>query len=399
MSQVTIRLPELHAGQETVESQARRFNALACGRRWGKSKYLTRRMALRALRGQFYGYFAPTYKILTEVFNEAASRLSPVGRVLKAEKRIELMTGGLVEFWTLEDEDAGRSRRYHEVGIDEAGLVKDLETRWHQAIRPTLTDYRGEAWLAGTPKGRGFFHTAFALGQDPHETDWQSWQMPTSANPYIPKDEIEAAKRQMPERSFLQEFEAVFLDEAGGVFRGVRDAIGEPPKVPHGTVYLGVDIAKVNDFTVVCGVDSAGRQVYFDRFNQISWERQEEAIVSAYRRFASAKVVIEVNNQGDPMFERLRKRGVSVEGFQTTNASKESLIDNLAMLIENKRVTLLPQDEQTNELLAYQYEITRSRNIRMNAPEGMHDDTVIALALACWTIRERPVGAAKTYRR
>lgn len=382
----------MHPGQAKIESEATRFNAVACGRRWGKSKYLTRRMALRALKGETYGYFAPTYKILTEVFNEAAGRLSSVGKVLKSEKRIELATNGLIEFWTLEDADAGRSRRYHEVGIDEAGLVKDLETRWHQAIRPTLTDFKGEAWLAGTPKGRNFFWNAFSYGQDPLNLEWSSWRMPTETNPYIDPSEIEAARLGMPERSFQQEFLAEFLDEAGGVFRGVREVVQVGRKSHAGkAASIGIDIARIEDFTVLTAMDAEGVQLAFKRFNQISWERIYGEITEFAKQFQGCPIWLDATGAGDPVYERVKKDnpGHKVNPFVFTNSSKEGLIDNLAMRIEQKNCELLDIPEQTNELLAYQYELTPSRNVRMNAPEGMHDDTVIALALAAWGINKR----------
>jgi hypothetical protein len=143
-----------------------------------------------------------------------------------------------------------------------------------------------------------------------------------------------------------------------------------------------------NDFTVLSVMDSAGRQVHFERFNQISWERQLAAIMAVHERYRAA-VVIDSTGVGDPIFERLRKAGVPVKPYQFTNASKEALIDNLAMRLEQGLVRLMDVPEQTNELLAYQYELTPSRNIRMNAPAGMHDDTVIALALSAWSSQPR----------
>lgn len=385
----TISVPSLHPGQAVVDASSARYNALVCGRRWGKSKYLVRRMVKAAASGKSYGYFGATYKLLTEVFAEAAHRLAPIAEVSKSERAIRTASGGLIEFWTLQDDDAGRSRRYHEVGIDEAGLVGNLEQLWHQAIRPTLADFRGSAWFAGTPKGKGFFWQAYALGQDPEQNDWASWRMPTSANPYIDPLEIAAAEKDMPSRAFEQEFLAMFLDEAGGVFLGVRDAVdhGVTGREPEGAVSLGVDLARIEDFTVVSGIDSAGRQVWFERYNQISWERQIGRILAAYERFPGATITIDSTGVGDPIFERLRATGARVTGYGLTSASKEALIDNLAMGIEQGRYRLLDVPEQTNELLAYQYELTPSRNVRMNAPEGMHDDTVIALALAAWAHR------------
>jgi hypothetical protein len=130
-------------------------------------------------------------------------------------------------------------------------------------------------------------------------------------------------------------------------------------------------------------VDQAGRQVYFDRFNQISWERQLAAIEAPARKY-KASIFLDSTGVGDPIFERVRKAGLNVTPYQFSNASKEALIDNLAMKLEQGQVRLMDLPAQTNELLAYQYELTPSRNVRMNAPEGMHDDCVIGLALAVW---------------
>jgi hypothetical protein len=143
----------------------------------------------------------------------------------------------------------------------------------------------------------------------------------------------------------------------------------------------------VEDFTVLSVLDDAGRQVYHDRFNQISWERQTAAILDVARQYR-ATVFIDSTGVGDPIYERIRLAGASVDPYQFTNASKERLIDHMAMQIEQGKVRLMDIPAQTNELLAYQYELTPSRNVRMNAPEGMHDDCVISLGLATWGATE-----------
>jgi len=305
-----------------------------------------------------------------------------------------LITGGVVEFWSLEDPDAGRSRKYRRVVVDEAAMIRNLEDAWNNAIRPTLTDFKGDADLYSTPKGRNFFWKGFVRGQDPFEPEWATWTtgnntgLPTTSNPYIDPAEVEAARNGLPERVFRQEYLAEFLDDAGGVFRKVSEAIDagrclpEEP-VPHATYCLGVDLARVHDFTVLVVLDATGRQVYHERFNQISWERQINTILEVAKRY-KAHVWMDSTGVGDPPFEAVRRAWPRVSGFQFTNSSKEGLIDNLAMQIEQGKLRLMDVPEQTSELLAYQYELTPSRNVRMNAPEGMHDDCVISLALATW---------------
>jgi len=351
-------------------------------------------MADRALQGQTWGWFAPTYKILGEAWRESRGILAPVAkRTSEVDKRIELITGGVLEFWSLDNPDAGRSRRYHGVVVDEAAMVPKLEQAWNEAIRPTLTDFAGEAWFPSTPKGRGFYHALHTMGMDPGETEWAAWTLPTSTNPHIPASEIEAARRQLPDRVFRQEFLAEFIEDAGGVFIGVSEAVDrgrtlpDDPK-PGGVYSIGVDLARVEDFTVLSVLDEGGRQAYLERFNQISWERQVARIEWVAGRYPGI-VYVDSTGVGDPIYERLRKIGISVEGYQLTNSSKEALIDGLAMRIEAGTIRLLDDPVQTAEMQAYEYELTASRNVRMNAPPGMHDDTVIALALAAYGIRER----------
>jgi hypothetical protein len=384
--------PNLHDAQKVVYDSQRRFNVLACGRRWGKTLFTSFRIASHeaAMHKQRWGWFAPTYKILNDAWYQTKYHMrTGIETVNESDRIIRFQNGGSIEFWSMVDDDAGRSRKYHGVVIDEAGLVADLESRWHESIRPTLVDYRGKAWLCGTPKGRNFFWQAFTYGQDPLKTDWASWQMPTSSNPFIAADELEAA-RQMPDRSFRQEFLAEFIDEAGGVFRGVlevidRDVVSRSVIGQH--IYIGVDLARVNDFTVICVVDATGRQIYHERFNQISWERQIDRIKTTAHRFPTAQIWLDSTGVGDPIFEALRSHGLNVFGYHFTHPAKAALIDSLAMLIEQGRIRLLDISEQTSELLAYQYMTTRYMNIRMGAPLGIHDDCVIALALACWPLK------------
>lgn len=335
------------------------------------------------------GWFAPTYKYLVEVWREAQIRLEPaISDISKQERRIEIYNGGIVEFWTLEDKDAGKSRKYGRVIIDEAAMVPDLGEIFNGSIRPTLADFRAGADFLSTPKGMNFFWQAYAKGIDPDEQDWSAWCKPTTANPYIDSSEVEAARRDTPDRLFRQEFLAEFIEEAGGVFRKVREAIdpgrNQPDEPRRGSYYsIGVDLARVEDFTVIAILDGNGRQVHQERFNLISWERQIEAIRRITVRYPG-RVVIDSTGVGDPICESLRRSGVDLVTYHFTNASKQAAIDRLALLLEQDRLRLMDVPVQTNELLAFEYELTPSRNVRMAAPEGMHDDCVIALSLAAW---------------
>src|SRR5262245_442485 len=134
-TQIQLTLPRPHAAQRVMLREARRYNVAACGRRWGKSTLAIELLSRPSLEGQPVGYFAPTYKLLLELWRWLEMTLRPIIKRSNAtDRRIELITGGVIECWTLEDDNAGRSRKYARVVIDEAGLVASLSDIWQAEI-------------------------------------------------------------------------------------------------------------------------------------------------------------------------------------------------------------------------------------------------------------------------
>lgn len=339
-----------------------------------------------ALEGLPVGYFTPTYKLLTEYWRNLTACLSPVAKRANAtEHRIELITGGVIECWTLEDPNAGRSRKYARVIPDEAGLVEHLGETWQTAIRPTLADYSGDAWFLGTPKGKNFFWECWLRGQDETRTEWASWQRPTSDNPYIKAAEIEAMREEMTERRFAQEVEAQFLEDAGGVFRQVRHAAtaqrGEPQE-GH-TYVIGCDWGKSNDYTVFCVMDATEKKmVELVRSNQVDYTIQRGRLIALCEKWQPGAVIAETNAMGTPIIEALARDRIPVRPFTTTNATKAVIIDALALAFERGDITILDDPILVSELQAYESVRLPSGLTRYSAPENMHDDCVMSLALA-----------------
>jgi hypothetical protein len=399
MSTHHLKIPSLHTAQTRVRQESVRFNVVDCGRRWGKTVLGIDRAIDVAIHGYPVGWFSASYKILADAWRDTRRLLLPVTLATSAqEHRLELVGGGCVEFWSLEGANPGRGRKYKRIIGDEVGRVADFMAQWTEDIRPTLADYQGDAWFCSTPRGRNAFHTLYNYGQDPEQLDWRSWQMPTSANPFIADREVESARRELPDRVFRQEYLAEFLEDAGGVFIGVSDCVdsgrsaNEPRRIDR-QYGLGVDLARTEDFTVLCVVDNTGRQVYFERFNQVAWERQIERILAVATVYSPVVAVIDSTGVGDPVLERIKmlaaQRQIQIrfepaEGFTFTNTSKQQVVNALALAIEHREVSLLDVPVQTAELQAYAYDVSPGGSLRMNAPEGMHDDTVIALALAHW---------------
>lgn len=392
-----ITLPPLayHPGQQRLLTEKKRFNVACMGRRFGKTLFGLEQILFEpggALDGKPVAWFAPTYQLLLEVWKDAERSLKPVTRKAnKTENRIELITGGTVDFWTLQDDSCGRGRKYTRIVIDEAAHARYLQEAWEKAIAPTLTDYQGEAWFISTPAGHNYFHTLFLQART--STDWKSWQLPTSVNPHIPVDEIENMRGMLPERVFRQEYLAEFIADGAGVFRGVDrapecawlDSAEDTGWHPQPDSYvIGADWGRHNDFTVFTVLNQKGELVHLDRFTDIGYELQVGRLTSLWERFNRCPIVAESNSMGGPLIERLQRDRVNVRAFHTTNASKAEAIEALALAFENGQLSL-PKDERTEvlrrELIAFDQERLPSGQIRYSAPKGQHDDCVMSLAI------------------
>lgn len=392
MHTLTLTLPKRHAGQETVAQEARRFNSLACGRRFGKSTFGIDRCVTPDVLPYPVGWFSPTYKMLLEVWREAVRLLKPIAsRISVSDHRIENIAGGVLEFWSLDNPDVARGRKYRRIVVDEAAMVPALMDAWQYVLRPTLVDYSGDAFFLSTPKGRDGFWQMWQWGQDPLQPEWASWQMPSSVNPRIAQSELDAMRSTMPEQVFLQEIEAKFLENEGGVFRNIlacMTAPGDPLVDAHKghTIVMGCDWAKQSDYTALSvGCVTCRQELARDRFNKIDYHFQVRRLRALFDKWQPGSILTELNSIGDVVFEMLQREGLPVVGFTTTATTKPPLIENMALAFERSEWQFQPDPVWSGELEAYERTVspTTGRS-SYSAPENMHDDTVIARALMVW---------------
>jgi hypothetical protein len=414
-----INLPRLHTAQQQIANEAARFNALACGRRFGKTVLGIDRLMRHALAGKPTAWFAPNYRLLMAVWRDVVNILGPIADANKNDKIIQFPGGGVCEFWSLDTPSPARSRKYAAVVIDEAAHAVSLKEQWENAIRPTLADLRGDAWFLSSPNGLNFFHTLWQRGQDPEREDWASWQMPTAMNPYIAADEIESARTELSEMAFRQEYLGEFVSWEGAVFRSIQRAIWNPPDElkrrnriePWHTsapcFAIGCDWGRTNDYTVFTvatdvafvstGDDLTGGEtpqcpadrwnstsiIELDRFRGIDYGMQRARLFALYERYGKPVVLAESNAMGQPVIEQLAHDGMRVKPFHTSNATKARIVDDIALDFERGRIRIPDDPVLIGELQAFEAtKLESSGLMRYAAPPGGHDDTVVSLALA-----------------
>jgi len=222
-AETRVQFIKFHADQariyRAIKGQKRARIVLRAGRRYGKTTMLEEMAANWAIKGELVGWFAPDYKLLLPSYKRILKRVKDL--VISASRTdgiIELEGGGSIEFWTLNNPDAGRSRHYHRVIIDEAGLVlKGLKEIFQQAIEPTLLDTGGSCYVAGTPKGASEESWFYLICTDPSQ-GFTEFHIPTHLNPHLNAEALADLRDKTDPDVHAQEYEAVFIDWRGKAF-------------------------------------------------------------------------------------------------------------------------------------------------------------------------------------
>ncbi len=393
---IEVTFPELHPAQKVVRDCDSRFIVLSAGRRWGKTMLGTLLCMSYGLQGKRAWWIAPSYAI-SEVgwrpLRKFAAQI-PFASINKVERIIRYPGGGEVRVRSADDPQSLRGEGLDFVVFDEASYTK--KEAWTEAVRPALADRNGRALFISTPRGRNWLYDLFRLGES-GEPGWASFRFPTSSNPHIPPEEIEAARRDLPEIIFRQEFLAEFVDSNGAVFRKVHDAISTDiptERLPERQYIIGVDVASSNDYTVVVVMDDMRRVVFIDRFNRTEYPVLADRIAAISQMWKPERVIVESNAMGAAVVDMLAERGVPVMGFTTTQASKIAIVQSLALAFETGQITIPNHPVLIGELLSFEGKRNPLGTMSYSAPDGMHDDCVMALCITNYFCQQATQPAA-----
>lgn len=385
-----------HAGgQQTVLSNQTRFRTLAAGRRWGKTKLAAHEVISRARKpGQMIWWVANTYKNVGRGYREVVNQLppswlaKPAPSYTSTNKILQLKNGTMIEFYSGGSPDALAGEGVDFVVVDEGALIADMV--WQQLIRPTLMDTNGDALIISTPRGHNWFWELWRLGQEGRE-GYASWQFAQTANPYVDAAETASAKLELPEIIFRQEIMAEFLAAGASIFGlGIErpGAIIDEIADPMGNVFVGIDLAKKEDFTVISAAREVDRMpVYFEKFNQMDWptiqNRVKVAIESLEQEpdVEGVTVLVDSTGVGEVVYDNLTAQGLDVKPITFTNQNKEQMARLLAADLEKGEAHIL--GDMKPEFESYEFSLTPSGKYQFEAATG-HDDMVSAKMLEHW---------------
>jgi len=254
--------------------------------------------------------------------------------------------------------------------------------------------------LISTPNGKNHFWRFFEMGRQGEHGVW-SMRAPTSQSPLVKPEFLAVQRELISDRAYRVEYEAEFLDGAGQVFR--TEAIEQCTVPELGPLtgppwYVGIDWARYRDRTVIavmCGDRDRAHLAHMEVMQGVSWPVQIERAAHLLNRFEGCRVLCDSTGVGDPVLEELRRAAprVGLVGLPFNQTVKQRLIDNLAWTLERGTLRMLPDPELLRELSHYSA-VPTEHGVRLSAPGGLHDDRVIALALAASMLPVRYPGAA-----
>ncbi len=419
-----------HQGQldvlERIAASTADVIVIDAARGWGKSLFSTCNVVLPVLLeapNTQVQWVAPTYKICKAPIDDVWLGVDErTGQKFipqfdksgfkfwdfnKSDMELILFNGSKIYFRSADNPDSIVAKGYKLVIVDEAAAIpKDV---FNQYILPTARRSGCKIVLISTPRGKNWFYEMYLNGQDLSKPEYLSFKQPWWKRPDYP-EVLKRLMKNIPQHLREQEFEAEFIGSGGGVFKNLesvfKGSLIEYPEqsqewrarlgrdeLDKDVWFLAVDFAKHTDYTVIVIMGgNSKRVVYYSRFNKTDYKVVLERVKRVAREY-DADVIFDSTGVGDGLADFL-SRDLNVHPYTFTNDSKTELINKLILSCEYGEIEIPNIATIREEFELFSFEMTKTGRISYSAPDGRHDDCVMAIALANYFCEENS-GAAE----
>jgi hypothetical protein len=416
-----------HYGQQKVHDSTARFKVIAAGARWGKDRcsimegisyfiqLLNEDRSSSVIPHALMWIIAPTDKIARQNWRELLHNLPKeiISDISKTTHTIETINGGIIEVHSAYDPESLVAVGLDVVLITEAARISDMEDVWSNLEARLnspgrgLNGQGGMAIINSSPLGMNYFYKMWKWGQvgtSDHDPDWESWRFSTWDNPYMAvrgkqvtkngRTYRENLEKRMSDKRYRQDYLAEFLSDVNAVFPKWEKVMVKPPESvdeddfwkkweqpdSYEEYTIGYDPASLGDGKPLVIRDSVGKVVKIDTMAYLGWDGQWDRIEFYSRMYNNAKVNFGKTGVGETVDSQLTKRGLTTNPLNEQGGNKEKLVENLAVVIEQKWCQLPWSQELENQLKDY-IAINRSGRSTQykNGSSDGYDDLISAL--------------------
>ena len=388
-----LKQKEIH---NSIINEGYKYYILNIGRQFGKTMLGINQMLYWAInhKGCNIAWVTPIYKQSKKVFDEMEKVTKSSG--LFEYNRSDLTISGFnsqIQFFSGERPDNIRGNTFDYLIVDEMAFTRP--ELWSEVLSATVLVKGKKVIFISTPKGKNHF---YQLSLQPnYDNRYKYFHYSSYDNPMIDAEDLEERKRSLPKHIFEQEYLAKFIDNASGLFKNVDSCVIKTAERTQ-KLFGGLDIGRADDYTVLTILNKNYQMVYVQRWRQQEWSKIIDEVATKIREY-NAEIFVEVNNQGDVFFEMLQNKVYNnVQPYVTTTATKPIMIEDLAVHFENKDIGILNENWLVDELNAFTYIYNeKTRRVQYGAPQGVHDDGVMSLALAVQSIKKNQYGYFEVY--
>ena len=342
---------------------------------------------------------SPTLKQGKNIYKSIINAISGCG-IIKSKNAtdlfITLINGSSISIKSAEQKESLRGETCTGIlCIDECAYIS---SEVYNIVKPWCDFHKAVTLMVSTPFVKsGFFWEYYNHGLNREyncvSIDWSDEKYQDDMDFILPPSKLEEYKKLLPKNVFLTDYLGIFIDDDGTVFTDFKKCINKNEIKDSDKLYIGVDWAAgvESDDTVVVAFNQYGKQVYLDYFNKLTPTQQIDRIEKFIVQYKNQIAVVqtELNSLGTPLTDFLKNRSQlstikdKFIGFNTTNQSKNAIVQNLQLAFEQKEIEILEDEKQSRELATYTAEYNaKTRNVSYNAPNGLHDDICIAMMLA-----------------
>jgi phage terminase large subunit-like protein len=388
-----LKQKEIH---NSIINESYKYYILNIGRQFGKTMLGINQMLYWAInhKGCNIAWVTPIYKQSKKVFDEMEKVTKSSG--LFEYNRSDLTISGFnsqIQFFSGERPDNIRGNTFDYLIVDEMAFTRP--ELWSEVLSATVLVKGKKVIFISTPKGKNHF---YQLSLQPnYDNRYKYFHYSSYDNPMIDAEDLEERKRSLPKHIFEQEYLAKFIDNASGLFKNVDSCVTKPAERTQ-KLFGGLDIGRADDYTVLTILNKNYQMVYVQRWRQQEWSKIIDEVANKIREY-NAEIFVEVNNQGDVFYEMLQNKVYNnVQPYVTSTATKPIMIEDLAVHFENKDIGILEESWLVDELNAFTYIYNeKTRRVQYSAPQGVHDDGVMSLALAVQSIKKNQYGYFEVY--
>jgi phage FluMu gp28-like protein len=379
--QITYTRPFVTDYQRRILDSPARYTITAAATKVGKTAshiIWLFEQALRLKENQSVWWVAPVYQQAEIAFNRMRSQVTDKGFFKVNESKLRLTTpmGGIIQFKSAEKPDNLYGDDVYAAVFDE--FTRAREEAWF-ALRSTLTKTQGKCKLIGNVKGKKNWGYKMAERARMGEPDYEFHKITAydGVNAGILAfEEVEQAKRDLPPHIFSELYMAEPTEDGSNPFglsyisQCIEPLSGKPVE------WYGIDLAKYTDWTVIIGLDAEYKVCHFERF-QMDWAQTEQRIIKVV---GSTPAAVDSTGVGDPIVENIQRHCPKILGVKFTSVSKQQMMEQLTADVHAASIRF-PEGVIADEMRNFEFEHTQT-GMRYSAPSGLHDDAVVALALA-----------------